>query len=133
MMDIREIHHKFFGFRNGVVAKAFLDAGAPYKRIFGLQLPQIGEIARETGKDDALAEALWEESDCREARLLSCYLFNPENLAMDKALALAREVKTREEADILTWRLLRNLPYAHELLERLDGYTAEALARNLEA
>ena len=130
-MDLNDIHRRFFSFRNGIVAKAFLDAGAPYRRVFGLQLPQLAEIARETGYDSELGHSLWQEKDCRESRLLACYLIDPATLPETEALALATDVATREEADILAWRLLRRLPYAAALLPRLDGYIAEALRRNL--
>ena len=131
-MTLNEVHNKFFCFRNGIVAKAFSDAGAPYKRVFGLQIPDLSRIARETGYDFALARQLWGESECRESRLLSYYLFDPELLTMDEAISLAENTQTREEADILAWRLLQRLPYSSELLKRLDGYIAEALRRNIE-
>ena len=130
-MTLNEIHHHFFSFRNGIVAKAFSDAGSPYRRVFGLQLPQLASIAREAGYDAELADALWDEKECREARLLACYLFDPSAMTEEKALAMARSVQTREEADILAWRLLRRLPFAASLLPHLDGYVREALNRNL--
>lgn len=117
--------------RNGVVAKAFQDAGAPYKRIFGLQIPQIGAIAREAGYDFALGRELLLETDCREARLLAYYLFDPVKVTEAEAIGMAQDVKTREEADILAWRLLRRLPYAASLTSKIEGYVAEALDRNL--
>lgn len=128
---IQEIHNRFFRFRNGIVAKVFHDAGSPYKRVFGLQLPQLAEIAREVGADTTLARELWAEKECRESRLLACYLFNPNDLTEEEALSMALDAQTREETDILSWRLLRRLPFAHSLLPRLTGYPAEALSRNL--
>ena len=130
-MTLREVHHKFFSFRNGIVAKAFSDAGAPHTRVFGLQLPQLAAIAREAGFDDDLARELWAERDCREARLLACYLFSPEAVSRDEAIALARDVRGREEADVLAWRLLARLPFASELPPCLEGYMRQALERNL--
>ena len=131
-MTIQDIHQRFFSFRNGIVAKAFHDAGHNYKRIFGLQLPQLAAIAKETGYNDELARELWAEKDCREARLLACYLFDPSSLSEEDAIAMAQDIQTREEADILAWRLLRHLPYASALPSKLSGYIAEALLRNLE-
>ena len=132
-MDLNDIHRKFFSFRNGIVAKTFSDAGDPHRRIFGLQIPQLAAIARETGHDSSLARQLWSEKDCREARLLACYLFNPDELSEEEAFLLASDVISREEADILAWRLLRHLPFAPEILPRLSGYMAEALSRNLQS
>ena len=131
-MTLQEIHQRFFGFRNGIVAKAFRDAGSHYQRVFGLQLPQLAAIAREAGYDSGLARELWAEKDCRESRLLACYLFDPECLTEEEAMKMAAEVQTREEADILAWRLLRRLPYASSLADRLTGYIREALLRNLQ-
>lgn len=131
-MDLREIHHRFFSFRNGIVAKVFSDVASPYRRVFGLQLPQLASIAIEVGLDNKLAEELWAEKDCRESRLLACYLFDPDTLEEHSALAMASDLQTREEADILAWRLLRRLPYATDLLPNLSGYISEALARNIE-
>lgn len=131
-MTLQEIHNRFFSFRNGIVAKTFHDAGDPHPRIFGLQLPQLAEIARECGYDNALAETLWAEKDCRESRLMACYLSDPATIDRQKAEAMANDTITREEADILAWRLLRKLPYASELQPSLSGYIAAALSRNLQ-
>ena len=54
----------------------------------------------------------------------------------DRALALAADVMTREEADMLAFRLLKRLPFAHRLLQRMKddgGYdmTLKALEAHL--
>ena len=131
-MTSKDIHQRFFSFRNGIVAKAFHDAGHPYKTVFGLQVPQLGAIARETGYDSALGRELLKETDCRESRLLAFYLFDPALLTEAEAIEMAENVQTREEADILAWRLLKKLPYASVLSEKLCGYIQEALLRNLK-
>ena len=131
-MTIQEVHQRFFSFRNGIVAKAFHDSGHAYKRVFGLQLPQLAAIAKEIGFNNELARNLWAEKDCREARLLAFYLFDPSSLAEEDAITMSQDILTREEADILAWRLLRRLPYASALPSKLSGYIAEALLRNLE-
>ena len=131
-MTIQEIKQQFFSFRNGIVAKTFIDAGAPYKTVFGLQLPQISEIARRAGTDHALARTLWADVSCRESRLLACYLFDPSAINLEEAVELAAGAATREETDILCFRLLRRLPFARDLAERLEAYPREALLRNLE-
>ena len=138
-MTHQEIKKEFFSFRNGIVAKAFLDAGYPYKHIYGLQLPELGRIARECGMPDmAMARELWEEKECRESRLLATWLFDPDATSREYALALIEEVKTVEEADMLAFRLLKKLPFAEELIKTakpendLAKYAIEALKRNLQ-
>lgn len=138
-MTTQAIKQKFMAYRNGVIADTLRKAGMPYKVIFGLNVPQLGEIARQVTVDrEVLAEHLWDDREVRESRLLACWLFDPTPMPRLRALALMRDVQTREEADILAFRLLRRLPYAAELVAELESdssplvaYAAQALARNL--
>jgi len=106
--------------------------------IFGLNVPQIAEIARNINPPaPELAEKLWAERHVRESRLLACYLFS-HDLNFDKAYALIEDVQTIEEADMLCFRLLKHLDFAGELIERASGsdnelirYTAKALKNHL--
>ena len=44
---------------NGVASTSMREAGIGYKLNFGVGLPQLKEIASETGKDPELAVELW--------------------------------------------------------------------------
>lgn len=127
-MNLQEIKHEFFAYRNGVVADTLRRSGMNYRMIFGCDVPSIAAIARRIGYDDVLAEQLWSEADVRESRLLATYLFDPAKTEIDKAVRLASEVRTREEADMLAFRLLKRLPYATELAEKLSALQECALA-----
>lgn len=137
---LAEIKHSFFAMRNGIVADTLRKAGMEYKTIFGLQLPQLSEIARVYGKDEVLASLLWNDTDVRESRLLACWLMPPEAPAADEAIAMGRSTGTREEADILAFRMLRHRHDAADIAKALAGdsnpcaaYLAEAIDRNLKA
>ncbi|MDE6443992.1 MAG: DNA alkylation repair protein [Muribaculaceae bacterium] len=123
---LKDIKHQFLAYRNGIVADSLRKAGFPHKIIFGVQLPQIAEIARSHELSMELAEALWRDESVRESRLLASYLFPPEEVDIEKAVELAEEVNTAEEADILTFRLLRRLPYFGELKSVLAERNPEA-------
>ena len=75
--------------RNGMLSDTSCKAGMPYAVIFGLNIPQLGEIARraqeDTAERDALARELWADTKVRESRLLACWLFNPQTLGTDEA------------------------------------------------
>lgn len=138
--EIKDIKHSFMAFRNGIISDTLRKAGMTYKIIFGLQLPQISEIARRYEKNLELAEALWLDSGVRESRLLACYLFPIPEINEEKAFELATSVQTVEEADILSFRLLRNLQFANSLVQKLSSeesplitYCGKALRRNLDA
>ena len=146
-MTVQETRQLFFAMRNGIVADAFRKASDPHRMVFGLQIPQLSDIARRIGLPaQDLATQLWNDRDCRESRLLACWLFDPAALEADEnlAFALACDVQSREEADILVFRQLRRLGSAPRLLQRLRELTAgndtdkpeirfsaEALERNL--
>lgn len=99
---LKSIRHQFFSLRNGMIADVYRRAGAPYKTVFGLQVPQLAGIARELNCDEtlrqSLAERLWKEKDIRESRLLACWLFDKEKIELSK---LESECQTQEEKDIL--------------------------------
>lgn len=146
-MTPRETRQLFFAMRNGIVADAFRKAADPHRMVFGLQITQLSDIARRIGMPDHdLATQLWNERDCRESRLLACWLFDTAALEADDklAMALACDVQSREEADILVFRQLRRLSTAPRLLQSLREaaagnatvspevrFSIEALERNL--
>ena len=119
--SLKNIKKQFFAFRNGIIADA-LRRQSPYKIIFGLQIPQIAEIARSLNPDMDLASALWDDKEVRESRLLATYLFPTELIDMDKALSLAAEANTVEEKDMLAFRLFKRLPFATALLEEMKSH-----------
>ncbi|MDE6650301.1 MAG: DNA alkylation repair protein [Muribaculaceae bacterium] len=138
---ITDIRKEFFAFRNGMIADTLRKGGLEQKYIFGLQLPQIKEIAiryRPDNNDEAymLAQMLWDDKECREARLLACHIMPPEAMTKEEASKWANDASSREESDILAFRLFRHMPFASELAEetaangsKLNEYTASAIRR----
>ncbi|MBD5189396.1 MAG: hypothetical protein HDS95_03870 [Bacteroidales bacterium] len=117
---IKQIKQTFFAFRNGILADA-LRKQTPYEIVFGLQVPQIAEIARSLKPSMELADALWHDSKVRESRLLATYLYPIEEVDPEKAIRLASEINTVEEADMLAFRLLKRLPFATSLLSAMES------------
>lgn len=134
---IQSIKKEFFAFRNGIIADALRKAGMPYKTIFGLQIPQLAQIARSYKPSMEIADELWNDKDVRESRLLATYLFPIDQISEEKALELMRYAQTPEESDMLAFRLLKRLPYASELLDvarsdtSIPTFAVESLKRHL--
>lgn len=134
-MELREVKQRFFALRNGLLADMLRKQCAlPHKMIFGLNLPQIREIAAEAGTDAALAAQLWADTEVRESRLLAP-MVTPAEAAR---LAWLGEVRTVEEADVVCHRLLRHCPGAEQAAlealgseEPLVRYAALRLLLNL--
>lgn len=130
------VKRRFFAMRNGVIADVLRRAGSPYKVIFGLNLPQIVEIASETEPSKDLAEALWDNNTTRESALLAPMIMPRESFTENDARRWIATIPDHEAADILCHRLLRHLPYARSLADKLtDGeglelYTGARLAVN---
>ena len=127
---MRQVKRRFFAMRNGITADHLRRSGMGYRIIFGLNLPQIAEIAADFSPDDELADALWANSTTRESRLMAPMLYDHADIIIDKALAMASQTAEIEEADVLCHRLLRHLPFAHSLPSMLlADNTGRALTR----
>lgn len=116
---MQTVKRKFFALRNGAVADALRKGGASYRIIFGLLLPQIADVARETGYDEELAEKLWANKTTRESLLLAPMLVDPQCIGFDRGKKMALEAPTAEVADVLCHRLLRRMPDAFALAAEL--------------
>ena len=135
---MKMVKHLFMTYRNGIVADTLRKAGLPFGVIFGLQLPQLSGIARDIPHDIHTARMLWADQNVRESRLLACWIFPADELSEQEAYSMACGVLSREEADILAFRLLRHLSFAPVLVSRLIShpdtlprYAGQALLRNL--
>ena len=133
-----ELRKAFFAHRNGVVADTLRAAGDPHPFIMGCQLTDIVAIASNYVPDAEVAQTLWNDSDHRECRMAAIMLYPVEEFTMETALEWCRSVESAEIADVLCHHLLRKLPYASSLVERLLAdeallvrYTALRLLLNL--
>ncbi len=107
-MELRDIKQRFFALRNGLLADNLRKkASDSHRMIFGLNIPQLKEIADECGKNLELARILWSDTSCRESRLLAPMVYPSDNAAPAQWLG---EIQTPEEADVLCHRLLRHYP-----------------------
>ena len=136
----REIRKQFFAYRNGMLADALRGAGNCHTVIFGLTLQQVIEIAKSFEKDAELANDLWQDSRCREARMIAPLLMPFDSMLKDVAVAWCDGVEDCEICDVLCHRLLRYLPFADYLVENyieshapLYRYLAFRLLMNLIA
>ena len=122
------VKRRLYAMRNGIVADSLRKAGCPFRLIYGVNLPQLTEIANEFGHSEELAEQLWSDESLRESSILAPMIFPAERLTYERALALCHSVRWQEESDILCFKLLKKTQFAPRLAEELCG-EAEPLAR----
>lgn len=104
---MQTLKRRFFAMRNGLLADQMRRAGSPFRIIFGLNIIQLNEIARDYGHDPELAATLWENTTTRESMLLAPMLWHPDDFSHDDAVRLCSALPDTEVADMVCHRLLR--------------------------
>lgn len=118
--EMQNVKQRFFALRNGMLADMLRQGGSPYRIIFGLNLPQLREIAAVFGANDALADALWANRSTRESRLLAPMVADVNVFSRERALTWLGDLTgALEEVDILCHSLLRKTPYVKTLISEL--------------
>lgn len=112
---MQTIKRRFFAMRNGVIADTLRKAGLDYRMIFGLNLPQIAEIAAGFTPSATLARELWDDRRTRESMLLAPMLFPIGEMDRAEATRWLAEAPTTETADVLCLKLLRQHPEAADI------------------
>lgn len=120
---IQIIKRRFFAMRNGIIADTLRKAGLDYRMIFGLNLPQVVEIADEQPHEAALAEEMWADRRTRESMLLAPMLYPRGEMSGDTARRWLAEAPTVEVADVLCLKLLRYVDGAFGLA--VDAMTSD--------
>lgn len=84
------------------------------KNLLGISTVQLRALAKQSGRDHALAEALW-SSGLFEARILAALVAEPAKVTRRQANAWARDFENWADCDGLCIHLFRKTPFAHEL------------------
>jgi 3-methyladenine DNA glycosylase AlkD len=96
---------------------------------YGISMPTLRQIAHQTGKDHALALALW-DSGIHEARILACLVDDPGQVTEDQMEAWARDFDSWDVCDQVCGNLFDSTPYAYhkacEWSEREEEFVRRA-------
>lgn len=118
---MQEVKRRFFAMRNGAVADSLRRQGAPYRIIFGLNLPQIVEIARDFAPDNDLALQLRDNTATRESMLLAPMLYDRADADRELAVDWLTHAPTTEVIDVACLKLFRYLPDAPAVVDALEA------------
>lgn len=129
------LKRRFFAMRNGLLADQLRRDGSKFRIIFGLNIIQLNEIARDYGHDAMLADALWHNTATRESMLLAPMLWSADDFDFEGIMSLCGELPDTEVADMVCHRLLKKRDDAMQIIVRLSSsdsalqrYTALRLA-----
>lgn len=114
---MQTLKRRFFAMRNGVIADRLRRAGSQFRIIFGLNLPQLNEIAADYGHDPEFAALLWNNITTRESMLLAPMLMTTDDIPADSIEIFCSRIADVELADVV----------CHKLLKRMDDPVAIAL------
>lgn len=108
--DIQDIKRELRAAMNGILSARMREAGAPYKLVFGVELPRLQSIATEFQPSRTLAQQLWNEN-IRECKLLAAMLMPPQEFLPEIADIWIDEIPTAEVAQVLSMQLISKEPW----------------------
>ena len=86
------------------------------ERVIGVAMANIQKVAKQLGRDHALAEALW-ETRVYEARLLVAYVGDPAALTPAQMDAWTRDMDNWATPDTLAFKLFDQSPHAFAMVD----------------
>jgi hypothetical protein len=111
---LMEIKRSFRLLMNGPVSQSMREKGMDYKLNWGVSLPHLQEVAREYGKDQDLAIALWKE-DIRECKILATLIMPANEMSRELVDVWMEQLHGQEMAEMLSFHLLQHLDFAPAL------------------
>jgi len=98
------------------------------KNLLGISMVQLRALAKQSGRDHALAEALW-SSGLFEARILAALVAEPSKVTRRQANAWAKDFENWADCDGLCIHLFRKTLFAHELAVAWSHHREELVKR----
>ena len=134
-INIVTVKRRFFEMKNGVIADHLKNNGSPYPLVFGLNLPQLVDIADAIGFDKDLAVSLKNDSRTRESQLLASLIMPVDAISdVDDAVQWLMSMISTEAIDIACLKLIKKHPDSFEIVNRclkIDSFLAEYAAVRL--
>jgi 3-methyladenine DNA glycosylase AlkD len=102
--------------------------GINSENTYGISIPELRRIAKETGRDHALAEALW-ETGVHEARLLACFVDDPKQVTETQMERWVADFNSWDVCDQCCSSLFDKTPFAYQKAVEWSGREAEFTRR----
>lgn len=112
-MPYNEIIQKIKSLANPENVAGMARFGINPANTYGVSIPVLRKMARETGRDHALALALW-ASGIHEARLLACFIDRPDMVTEEQMEAWVKDFDSWDICDQCCSNLFDRTTVAHE-------------------
>ncbi len=94
------------------------------RNTYGVSIPALRKIARETGKDHALAQKLW-QSGIHEARILAGMIDEPEKVTEEQMESWAMDFDSWDVCDQVCSNLFDKTDFAYQKAHEWSGRKEE--------
>ena len=125
----QEILDQLEGLANPEAVAGMARYGINPENTYGISIPELRRIAKETGKDHALAGELW-DSGIHEARILACFIADPKRVTEAQMERWAADFDSWDVCDQCCSSLFDKTPFAYrkavEWSEREAEFTKRA-------
>ena len=122
---VKQIKRSFRLLMNGVTAASMRKKGLEYKINWGVSQMDLRRMAEQYKGDKALAEALWEEKNIRECRLLATLIMPADEMDVEQALKWAEDASTIELMESAVFNLFQHIDNAASLADKMLASTDE--------
>ena len=112
--DVSKVIAELQSLANATNVAGMARFGIVGKKLLGISSAPLRAIAKRTGRDHELAEALW-ASGIFEARILASFFAEPARMTRRQANAWAKSFECWADCDGLCIHVFRKTPFAHEL------------------
>ncbi len=127
-MDYDELISRLKGMENPENVAGMARFGISSKNTLGISVVTLRKIAREVGKDHALAQKLW-SSGIHEARLLACFIADPNKVTPALMNRWVKGFDSWDVCDQCCMNLFDKTPYAYEKVKEWSQRKEEFVKR----
>ncbi|MCI0619025.1 DNA alkylation repair protein [bacterium] len=127
-MDYDELIARLKSMENPKNVAGMARFGINSKDTLGISVVTLRKIAREVGKDHALALKLW-PSGIHEARLLACFIAEPKKVTPSLMNRWAKDFDSWDVCDQCCMNLFDKTPYAYEKVKEWSQRKEEFVKR----
>jgi 3-methyladenine DNA glycosylase AlkD len=127
-MDYEEIIQKLQSLANPENVKGMARYGINPKNNLGISIYQLRPLAKEIGRSHPLALKLW-DSKIHDARLLACFIDDPEKVTTDQMDAWAEDFDSWDICDQACTNLFDRSPLAYEKVYQWADHEKEFVKR----
>jgi 3-methyladenine DNA glycosylase AlkD len=128
MKEAREILREMRALANPAALEGMARFGIDTSSSLGLNTPTIRAIARSVGKDQTLAEELW-QSGVREARILASMVADPRSISRSTMDRWARDFKSWDVCDACCCDLFDRTPFVWQKIPKWAADKREYVRR----